>query len=64
MTKTWHHKTYPAISPSNPSLSAAGKTVFITGALARIPLTIDTRRYLIALLTWFLNLRRRHRHWR
>jgi hypothetical protein len=32
MTKTWHNKTYPAINPSHPSLSAAGKTIFITGA--------------------------------
>ena len=30
-TKTFHHSSYPAIAPSNPSLSAAGKVVFITG---------------------------------
>ncbi|KAF9893020.1 hypothetical protein FE257_012431 [Aspergillus nanangensis] len=29
---TWHNDTYPAISPSRPELSAAGKTVIITGA--------------------------------
>ncbi|KAK6452859.1 hypothetical protein FP744_10009110 [Trichoderma asperellum] len=30
-TKTWHTTVYPAISPSRPEVSAAGKTVFITG---------------------------------
>ena len=30
-TKTFHHSSYDAISPNNPSLSAAGKVVFITG---------------------------------
>lgn len=30
-TKTWHTKPYPAILPSRAELSAAGKTVFITG---------------------------------
>ncbi|KAK1249008.1 hypothetical protein MKX08_007228 [Trichoderma sp. CBMAI-0020] len=30
-TKTWHTKPYPQILPSRPELSAAGKTVFITG---------------------------------
>lgn len=30
-TKTWHTKAYPAILPSRPELSAAGKVVFITG---------------------------------
>jgi NAD(P)-dependent dehydrogenase (short-subunit alcohol dehydrogenase family) len=30
-TKTWHTKAYPEILPSRPELSAAGKTVFITG---------------------------------
>lgn len=30
-TKTWHSQSYPAISPSRPELSAAGKVVFITG---------------------------------
>ena len=29
-TKTFHHSSYPAIAPNNPSLSAAGKVVFIT----------------------------------
>ncbi|KAF2735182.1 NAD(P)-binding protein [Polyplosphaeria fusca] len=30
-TKTWHRHSYPDISPSRPELSAAGKTIFITG---------------------------------
>jgi NAD(P)-dependent dehydrogenase (short-subunit alcohol dehydrogenase family) len=30
-TKTWHTKAYPSISPTNPSLSARGKIVLITG---------------------------------
>ena len=30
-TKTFHHTSYDAIAPNNPSLSAAGKVVFITG---------------------------------
>lgn len=30
-TKTFHHSTYPAIAPTRPELSAAGKTVLITG---------------------------------
>lgn len=38
LTKTWHNASYPAISPSNPALSAAGKTVFITGGGAGIGL--------------------------
>ena len=36
LTKTWHNASYPAISPSNPALSVAGKTVFITGGGAGI----------------------------
>lgn len=31
-TPTWHNDVYPAISPQRPELSAAGKTVVITGA--------------------------------
>lgn len=31
LTKTYHHKPYPAISPSRPELSAAGKNVVVTG---------------------------------
>ena len=31
-TKTYHHKPYPAISPSKPELSAKDKVVLITGA--------------------------------
>ena len=38
LTKTWHNASYPAISPSNPALSVAGKTVFITGGGAGIGL--------------------------
>lgn len=30
-TKTNHHDVYPSIDPSNPTISAAGKTVIITG---------------------------------
>jgi NAD(P)-dependent dehydrogenase (short-subunit alcohol dehydrogenase family) len=30
-TKTWHTKAYSSISPQNPSLTAKGKTVLITG---------------------------------
>lgn len=30
-TRTWHSTSYPSISPTNPSLSAKGKTVLITG---------------------------------
>lgn len=30
-TTKFHHSTYPAISPARPELSAAGKTVLITG---------------------------------
>jgi len=30
-TRTWHNKPYPAISPTRPELSAAGKNVVITG---------------------------------
>ncbi|KAF2468405.1 NAD(P)-binding protein [Lindgomyces ingoldianus] len=30
-SNTFHHKSYPAISPTRPELSAAGKTVFISG---------------------------------
>ena len=38
LTKAWHNASYPAISPSNPALSVAGKTVFITGGGAGIGL--------------------------
>ncbi|KAG6355516.1 hypothetical protein INS49_003478 [Diaporthe citri] len=30
-TSTYHQKSYPSISPSRPELSAAGKTVFVSG---------------------------------
>lgn len=30
-TKTWHNEPYPAISPTKPELSAAGKNIVITG---------------------------------
>ncbi|KAL2833634.1 hypothetical protein BJY01DRAFT_90608 [Aspergillus pseudoustus] len=32
LTATWHNESYPAISPTRPELSAAGKTVIIAGA--------------------------------
>ncbi|PWY96632.1 putative NADP(+)-dependent dehydrogenase [Aspergillus sclerotioniger CBS 115572] len=32
LTPTWHNDTYPSISPSRPELTAAGKTIIITGA--------------------------------
>ncbi|KAL2795459.1 putative NADP(+)-dependent dehydrogenase [Aspergillus keveii] len=31
-TTTWHNAPYPSISPTRPELSAAGKTVIVTGA--------------------------------
>ena len=31
LTKTWHTTSYPAINPTLPSLSAANKTVLVTG---------------------------------
>jgi len=30
-TKTWHNRPYPAIEPTRPELSAAGKNVVVTG---------------------------------
>lgn len=36
LTAKWHKDTYPAISPSNPSNSAKGRTVVVTGAGAGI----------------------------
>lgn len=33
-TRRWHDDTYDAISPLRPELSAAGKTVIITGAVS------------------------------
>ncbi|KAI8958551.1 short chain dehydrogenase [Daldinia sp. FL1419] len=35
-TPTWHNNTYAAISPKRPELSAAGKTVVITGAAGSV----------------------------
>ena len=32
LTKTFRHDVYPSIDPTNPALSASGKTVLITGA--------------------------------
>jgi len=32
-TSIWHNEPYEAVSPSRPELSAAGKTVIITGAV-------------------------------
>ena len=31
LTAEWHNDTYPSIDPSNPALSAKGKTVIVTG---------------------------------
>lgn len=31
-TKTYHHKPYPAIDPTQPELSAAGRVVLVTGS--------------------------------
>ena len=39
-TKTYHKNTYEAISPSNPSLSARGKTILVTGGTAGIGFSI------------------------
>lgn len=38
LTKTWHNASYPAIDPTKPTLSVAGKTVFVTGGSAGIGL--------------------------
>jgi NAD(P)-dependent dehydrogenase (short-subunit alcohol dehydrogenase family) len=35
-TNTYHHKSYPAISPSSPLNSQSGKTVLITGSSSGI----------------------------
>ena len=32
LTAEWHNATYPAIDPTKPALSAAAKTVIVTGA--------------------------------
>ena len=32
LTKTMHRDVYPAVSPTNPKLSAKGKIVIVTGA--------------------------------
>ncbi len=40
-TKTWHNKTYAAINPTNPNLSAANRTVFITGGGAGVGRSIS-----------------------
>ena len=32
LTKSLHRDLYPAVQPSNPSLSAKGKVIIITGA--------------------------------
>ncbi|TAQ86115.1 hypothetical protein B7494_g5559 [Chlorociboria aeruginascens] len=41
-TKTFHHAPYPDISPSNPTLSAEGKVILITGGGAGIGKAIVT----------------------
>ncbi|KAK4442927.1 hypothetical protein QBC34DRAFT_362866 [Podospora aff. communis PSN243] len=45
-TATWHKTTYPALSPSRPELSAAGKNVLITGGGTGIG--AETARYFAA----------------
>ncbi|KAI1458005.1 NAD(P)-binding protein [Annulohypoxylon moriforme] len=40
LTKAAHHATYPAISPSRPELSQAGKTVLVTGGSVGIGFAI------------------------
>ncbi|KAJ9608855.1 hypothetical protein H2200_006626 [Cladophialophora chaetospira] len=40
-TAKYHHEPYPAISPSRPELSAAGKVVVITGAAGGIGTAIS-----------------------
>ncbi|KAF9073203.1 short-chain dehydrogenase/reductase [Rhodocollybia butyracea] len=40
MTATHHHDTYPAISPTSPSLNQSGKTILITGGGSGIGLEI------------------------
>ena len=32
LTKSMHRDIYPAVEPTNPQLSAKGKTIIITGA--------------------------------
>jgi NAD(P)-dependent dehydrogenase (short-subunit alcohol dehydrogenase family) len=36
LTKTVHHSAYPAIDPSNPAISALGKTVIVSGGACGI----------------------------
>ncbi|MCJ1369243.1 hypothetical protein MMC20_000453 [Loxospora ochrophaea] len=36
LTTTWHNDTYPAISPTNPSLSVSNKRIIVSGAGAGI----------------------------
>jgi len=40
LTKTFHHSPYPAISPSLPKLSVAGKAVLVTGGATGIGFSI------------------------
>lgn len=47
VTKTDHRKPYPAIDPSKPSLSAAGKNVLVTGGATGIGFAI-AREFAIA----------------
>ena len=42
LTKAWHTASYPAINPTLPSLSAANKTVLITGGGSGIGASIAT----------------------
>lgn len=41
VTKTFHHTTYPAIDPTSPANSAAGKTVAVTGGAGGIGYAIS-----------------------
>lgn len=36
LTPTWHNDVYSTIEYTNPSLTQAGKTIIITGAVSRM----------------------------
>ncbi|KAH7030651.1 NAD(P)-binding protein [Microdochium trichocladiopsis] len=57
-TKLWHVEPYPSISPTRPELSAAGKTVVVTGGATGIGLSI-TRAFAAAGCTRIAILARR-----
>ncbi|KXJ85730.1 putative short-chain dehydrogenase [Microdochium bolleyi] len=58
VTKLWHMEPYPSISPTRPELSAAGKTVVVTGGATGIGLSI-TRAFAAAGCTRIAILARR-----